>query len=218
MTHVLRLGVDDDVRVFDGRGREWIGRVASVGKAGVTVEMFREVKPVAEPAVRVTLAVAVLKGDHMDGVVRDATMLGVTEIVPISSEHVTVPDRAWQSGVAVERWQRIAVASAKQCGRAVVPAIAPVSPLEAILANRPVDVRLMCVEPDHAGAKKVAVTVASPPQTALALVGPEGGWTIAEIELAARHGARLVHLGPRTLRAETAPTVLLSALWTVWGW
>ena len=66
----------------------------------------------------------------MDAVVRDATALGVVAIVPMETAHVTVPPRAWQSGAAVERWQRVAVAAAKQCGRAVVPAVGPVSTLD----------------------------------------------------------------------------------------
>jgi 16S rRNA (uracil1498-N3)-methyltransferase len=217
--HVLRLGAGAGIAVFDGRGGEWAGRIISADKrAGVTVELAGRITPAAEPPVRVTLGIGLLKGDQMDAVIRDATMLGVAEIAPVESERVTVPSRGRHSAAAAARWQRVAVASAKQCGRAVVPAITPVEPLAALLARSTAERRLMCVEPAHAGARPVALEALARPSTALALVGPEGGWSAEEIASAVRRDVGLVHLGPRTLRAETAPTVLLSALWTRWGW
>jgi 16S rRNA (uracil1498-N3)-methyltransferase len=77
---------------------------------------------------------------------------------------------------------------------------------------------LMCVEPALAAGTTANLIGVQRPERALAFIGPEGGWSSAELDLARRRNARLIHLGPRTLRAETAPTVLLSALWTVWGW
>jgi 16S rRNA (uracil1498-N3)-methyltransferase len=129
-----------------------------------------------------------------------------------------VASRAWKGDAAQSRWQRIAVASAKQCGRAVVPDVLPVRALDALLAAANAEAMLMCVEPSHDRAVPVALETIDRPKTALAFVGPEGGWGAAELELAARASVRFVHLGPRTLRAEAAPAVLLSALWTVWGW
>jgi 16S rRNA (uracil1498-N3)-methyltransferase len=217
LTRVLRFGVGDVVSVFDGAGREWSARVASTSRGATTVELGARTTPAAEPPVRVTLAIGLLKGDQMDTVVRDATMLGAAAIVPMTSTHVAVHGRARQSASAIERWQRVAVASAKQCGRAVVPAISPVGAFDEVLRQRKTDVLLMCVEPARA-AGAAAAAAGSPPTDALALIGPEGGWADREISEAVYAGARLMHLGPRTLRAETAPTVALSALWSVWGW
>jgi 16S rRNA (uracil1498-N3)-methyltransferase len=165
--------------------------------------------------VRVTLAIGVLKGDQMETVVRDATALGVTAIVPLVSANVTVPARAWRGRAAVDRWRRVAVASAKQCGRAVVPAVEPVAPFAAVMDSSAADLVLMCVEPSLAGSRALELP-AGPAASVLALVGPEGGWSDGEVEAAVNAGARLIHLGPRTLRAEIVPTVLLSALWTRW--
>ena len=126
-TRVLRLSTGAPVRIFDGRGREWSGRLETGPKRGdSSVIVEEETRPVPEPEIPVTLAIAVLKGDQMDAVVRDATALGVVAIAPMATAHVTGPARAWQSGAAVERWQRVAVAAAKQCGRAVVPTVRPV--------------------------------------------------------------------------------------------
>lgn len=217
-TRVLRLRDGDDVRVFDGRGREWSGRLRiSPSPAAVDV---RTVPAVAEPPVHVTLAIALLKGDQIDHAVRDATMLGVAAIQPIVSDHVTVPARAWESGAAVERWRRVAIASAKQCGRAVVPEIRPVSDLAGIFVD-PAEkkVRLLFAEPaTGAGTLSVSQSIGDRPAAATIFVGPEGGWSAEEVERAAAAGVRLIGLGPRTLRAESVPAVALAALWTVWGW
>jgi len=218
LTHVLRLGVGADVVVFNGRGAEWAGRVLSVGRREVRVECLSSLTPLAEPPVDVTVAVGVLKADQMDAVVRDATMLGAWAIVPMTTDHVAVPARARIAATA--RWHRVAVASAKQCRRSVVPTIDPLTPFGDLVARETFDLKLICVEPGHRAADRgwVATAGAARPQTALLLVGPEGGWSEAEADWATRLGVRPFHLGPRTLRAEAAPTVSLTALWTAWGW
>jgi len=232
VARVLRAAVGDEVSMFDGRGREWIGRVSSVGSGPVTVDVLHETTPAAEPHVRLTLAIGLLKGEQMDTVVRDATMLGASKIVPLVTAHVAVPSRAWKSTTVLERWRRVAIASAKQCGRAVVPEIVPVvrfadfapfaAPDQPVAADsRLREPILMCVEPRLA-ARAVDKTAAGEkiarPVAAIVLVGPEGGWSAEEVEQARSAGADLIHLGPRTLRAETVPTVVLTALWTAWGW
>jgi 16S rRNA (uracil1498-N3)-methyltransferase len=219
VTRVLRARAGDEVSVFDGRGREWIGRLASIDNGGASVEILHETTPVAEPHVRLTLAIGLLKGDQMDAVVRDATMLGARAIVPLSTQHVAVPAKARNSKTALERWRRVAVASAKQCGRAVVPTIAAVSAFADVIESQPEIKKFMCVEPKLAvDGLDQAGTVRVRPLDAIVFVGPEGGWAPKEVERARKVGVSLIHLGPRTLRAETVPTVVLTALWTAWGW
>jgi 16S rRNA (uracil1498-N3)-methyltransferase len=218
LRHVLRLGEGAELSVFNGRGREWTGRVLSADRHGtIGVELLGDLAPAPEPAVRVTLGIGLLKGDQMDAVVRDATMLGVARIVPIVSSHVVVPARAWRGDAAIARWHRVAVSSAKQCGRAVVPEIAAASRFDEVIDAAGQDSRLICVEPSHGGAA-MSLPADPRPDGAIALVGPEGGWSSAELAAADAREFHRLHLGPRTLRAETAPTVLLSALWTAWGW
>jgi 16S rRNA (uracil1498-N3)-methyltransferase len=211
--------VGDEVHVFDGRGREWTGHLTGLSGSSASVDIAHEVTPAAEPHVRLTLAIGLLKGDQMDSVVRDATMLGAFAIVPMATAHVAVPARARKSTKALERWRRVAVASAKQCGRAVVPEVTAVTSFAEVLASAADVPKFMCVEPslavdglDKAGASRTR------PIAAIVMVGPEGGWTIEEVDRARGLGVLLIHLGPRTLRAETVPTVVLTALWTAWGW
>ena len=217
LRQVLRLRPGAAVRVFDGAGAEWEAVVASTSAQAAQVSLERRVTPVREPDVRVTLGIGVLKGDQMDAVVRDATALGVAAIAPLATAHVTVPPRAWQRGAAVARWQRVAVASAKQCGRAVVPSVNAVARLEDAIASAGAELIVLAVEPARAQARGADAPLPRP-ASALLLVGPEGGWGAEEIALAVARGARMMHLGPRTIRAEIAPTVLLSSLWTQWGW
>jgi 16S rRNA (uracil1498-N3)-methyltransferase len=190
--------------------------VSSVTKHAVQVSALEAIEPVKESRVPVTLAVGVLKGDQMDAVVRDATMLGVAAIVPLRTLHVTVPPRAWQSGAAIERWQRVAIASATQCRRAVVPEVRPVTEYEACLSE-PAAVRLICVEPGLAAPADHWASVPAPASVQL-LIGPEGGWADIEVKQALAAGASALSLGPRTLRAETAPLVALTLVSAAWGW
>lgn len=223
LTRVLRVRVADTVHVFNGRGREWRAHVGEIAKSSVSLVLECEVSPVPEPAVTVTLAVGVLKGDQMDAVVRDATVMGVTAIRPVVTTHVVVPAKAWRDDRGLDRWHRVAVAAAKQCGRALVPTISPVTPLEALWSQTEdtgaAGMTLACVEPAAVadGVLPDWRTVARP-STALVLVGPEGGWSRDELTMFAERGALSLSLGPRTLRAESAPAVAMTLLWATWGW
>jgi len=216
LARVLRLPAGAEVILFDGQGHEWLGRVTEAGRVTVTVEIIAPRIPVPEPPVPVTLALAVLKGDQMDAAIRDATMAGVAAVAPFISAHVAVAERAWRAR-SIERWERVAVASAKQCARAVVPVIRPVVRFDDVLSGARESLRLLCVEPGQS--KGTTPDTPLPrPTDALVCVGPEGGWMAEELALAEQHGYRLLSLGPRTLRADVAPVVVLSVLWTWWGW
>jgi 16S rRNA (uracil1498-N3)-methyltransferase len=214
LARVLRLRVGAVVQVFDGRGRECRGAVEQIERGGVTVRVTGQMSPVPETVVRLILAQAVLKGDAMDGVVRDATMLGISEFVPLLTDRSEVDSHRLQQSGRIARWRRIAVASAKQCGRAVVPAIADPLGLEQCLQAVSAECRVLLVEPTagsgHAtGVRDLPLLGIG---SALLIVGPEGGWTDAETDCAMRAGCRALTLGPRTLRAETAPSVGLTVL------
>lgn len=216
-TRVLRLAVGADILLFDGRGRQHRAAIVEADKRGVTVEVGGVVAAAQELPVPVTLAQAALKADKMDDVVRDATMMGVVAIQPLATTRTDVPLAALNRGGRLERWQRIAVASAKQCGRAVVPQVLPAVSLEAFL-HAPVAAdssTIMLVEPS--ASPDAAHDVWHLPDTAPAalrlIVGPEGGWAADE-----HPGARAtpVTLGGRTLRADAAATIALAALLVHW--
>lgn len=217
LARVRRLGVGAEVQVFDGRGGEWRARVESAGARGVQVRLVEAVAPVPEPRVAVTLALALLKGDRMDDALRDAVMLGVAAVRPFGAARSAVPLGSAVARAAGGRWQRVAVAAAKQSGRAVVPVVHPPVPIGEILAEAG-GARLLLVEPAVPGpARRVADLAAEPPPPVATLaVGPEGGWTTGELDAARALGWQLVRLGARTLRADAVPLVALTALLAAW--
>ena len=219
LTRVLRLGVGDEVAVFDGRGHEFLARIVSALRREVRVQLLSRLQPAVEPAVALTLAQAVLKGDKMDDVVRDAVMLGVAAIQPLVTMRTEVTVAALAKGGRLDRWRRVALASVKQSRRAVLPEVRTPLTLESYLDEPAPALRLMFVEPaaaDHAEPLS-ALKSAHPPGDAAVLIGPEGGWVDAEPEAARARGARLVTLGGRTLRADAVPVAAISVLQFLWG-
>jgi 16S rRNA (uracil1498-N3)-methyltransferase len=217
LARVLRLGPGAHVRVFDGRGGEVRAEIVTIEKSGALVRILETVAPSPEPVVDVTVVQAVLKGDGMDAVVRDATMMGVTAIQPVLTARTVVTTKALgpDGASAVARWRRVAIASAKQCGRARIPAIEPPRVLSAALREgKPV--RLILVEPVAAPANAADTLPRTPPASASLLVGPEGGWTSAEVDEAVAAGWTPWSLGGLTLRADAAALVALGALTHAW--
>jgi 16S rRNA (uracil1498-N3)-methyltransferase len=206
LTRVMRLGTGDEISVFDGRGREFRARVLSAARGRVQVELLDAIDPAPEPRVPVTLVQAVLKGDKMDAVVRDATMLGVTAIEPVITSR-TIARRSENA-----RWSRVAVSSAKQCRRAVVPAVGRPRPFNEWLAASAHGLRLMLVEPSagESGQCSLRVLEDHAPGSLAVMVGPEGGWTREERQQADRAGCMAVTLGGLTLRADAIAVVAIS--------
>jgi 16S rRNA (uracil1498-N3)-methyltransferase len=196
-----------------------LARVASAVRQDVRVQLVSRVDPPPEPSVAITLAQAVLKGDRMDDVVRDAVMLGAAAIQPVVTARSETTVAALLRGARVERWRRVAVASVKQSRRAVVPEVRVPLTIETLLNDPATSLRLMLVEPGPADAVEplAAIQKLPPPADATILVGPEGGWTDAERRAAREHGARLVTLGHRTLRADAVPIAAISVLQFLWG-
>ena len=220
LTRVLRLKRGDALVVFNGRGLIFEATVQSARKGRAEVLIGDRCAAAPEPRVAITLVQAVLKGDKMDEVVRDAVMIGVAAIQPIVTARSEVTPSSLVRGRRRERWERIAVSSAKQCGRAVVPMVLPPEPFEVVAAF--IDERqlpsptLMLVEP---GATAATVTLAEldshPPREATLLIGPEGGWTAEEIATSSAR-CRLVTLGGRTIRGDAMALVAVAALFAKW--
>lgn len=217
LTRVLRLGMGDTVAVFNGRGDEFLSRVVEAARRDVRVQLISRLTPAAEASTPITLVQAVLKGDKMDDVIRDAVMLGVAAIQPIVTKRAEVTVAALMRGTRSDRWQRIALASAKQSKRAVLPEVLMPLTFDTWLGEPPQDVRLMLVEPGIDGAEPLSAFRNRPvPHTAAVVVGPEGGWDLSECALGAARGLHLVSLGGRTLRADAVPIAALSVLQFLW--
>lgn len=215
LARVLRLKTGDQIRIFDGCGHEWEAAVAEIGRRQVKVRVTSPVAALREPRLAIDVALAVLKGDKMDDVVRDMVMLGVAQIVPLITARTEISLASIQRSGRVARWQRIAVASAKQCGRAVVPPIREPIAFEQFVRQPPAAARLMLVEPAAGNGQDMRAL--APAVAAEILIGPEGGWEAGEIREAIACGATPLTLGQLTLRADAAPMVTLTALRTLWN-
>jgi 16S rRNA (uracil1498-N3)-methyltransferase len=154
----------------------------------------------------------------MDDVVRDAVMLGVSAIQPIVTRRTEATVAALMRGARLDRWRRIALASAKQSRRAVLPEIRIPLTFETYLEEPGIALRLMLVEPGASASVESAALLRKEqvPSDAALLVGPEGGWDQRECALGQASGARLITIGQRTLRADAVPVAAISVLQFLW--
>jgi 16S rRNA (uracil1498-N3)-methyltransferase len=209
---VLRLQPGAAITLFNGEGGEWAATVTQMGRSEVSVQLGAHTEVDRELPLSITLALGMPANERMDAVVEKATELGVSVIQPLICERSVLRlsgDRALKK---VAHWQAVALAACEQSGRTRVPHIAPVrsvgewfrelAPNDSV-SNPPVRWVLSLAE-----AQPVA-GLALPEAGALCLSGPEGGLSPAEESAAREAGFLPVSLGPRVLRADTAPLALL---------
>lgn len=212
LARVLRAKPGDDVRVFDGKGREWSARVTAVGRDRVSLALGEPIERSATSVLPLAVAVALPKGDRQKWMVEKLTELGVAQLVPL----VTTRGVAEATPGAIERLRRGVVEACKQCGRNTLLDIAPRCTLAELLANR--DPATLGLIADPSGEPLAAVLDARASDqsgatgTLLALVGPEGGFTPEERSAATAAGFVAVRLGPNILRVETAAVAIAAAV------
>jgi 16S rRNA (uracil1498-N3)-methyltransferase len=219
--NVLRLEPGDDVYVFDGEGREYRCELTAFDRDSTKLWLIEPVEPARpESPLDLTLAVALLKGEKFDLVVQKATELGVFQIVPVITTRADVRLRdANDVNRKLERWRRIALESTKQCGRARIMEIATPINFGSLIDDRKreTELRIMFAERGGTSLKELVTGNTSPPKRLVALVGSEGGWSDEEISQARAQSWRVVTLGGRTLRAETAAIVVAGLLQHAFG-
>jgi 16S rRNA (uracil1498-N3)-methyltransferase len=207
---VLRLQPGDALALFDGSGPEWRAEVTAMGRSEVRVNLIAAEQPQRELARAVTLAVVMPANDRMDFLVEKATELGAAALQPLVSERSVLRLSGERADKKRAHWQGVAVAAAEQSGRTVPMRIEPVLPLSAWLSALP-------AAADDEWRGLLSPRAAQPLQAfaarrALFLSGPEGGLSDAEEDAARARGFLGVTLGPRILRADTAPLAVLSWL------
>ena len=203
--------------VFDGRGREWTCelRAADRRQAVLSVQSSQSAAPLPYD---ITLGQALPKGGAMDAIVRKATEIGTSKIVPLESERTQIHLDADRSDRKIEKWQGAALEACKQCGNPWLPEILPVQKAVAFMeAAQGYDLKLIASL--HPGAQSLKSVLAGfnstnqrPPRKVLWLIGPEGDFTPAEMSAAQSAGFAPITLGPLVLRCETAAVYALSVL------
>ena len=216
LTRVLRAKTGDTLEVFDGAGR-WANAVISevLGKSvTVTVETI-EFAPLSKSSV--SLIQCIPKGKKMDLIVEKCAEMGVSRIYPVISENTDVILDDTASLKRLDRWGKVAVSAAKQCGGRWLPELRPVSDFSSLMKSdlmTAFDAVVICsLRPDTEPMLKALESINASAEISLALViGPEGDFTEAETDLVLSSGAMPVSLGPNVLRSETAAFVGLSLL------
>lgn len=217
VARVHRLSVGDTFEAFDPeRAIEADARILTVTSAARAVTVhIDQLRPASVRASRpITLVQALGKGDKMDAIVRDATELGATRIVPVLSERSIVrPD---DPAARARRWRKIAIEAARQCGRGDAPAIDPPEPFSSAIARltaaEPEGLAGVCLAPGAPTSLGDFLYTIAPTAPLTLVVGPEGGLSPAEIATCQSAGITPVSLGPLILRTETVCAAVLGAV------
>lgn len=214
---VLRLGVGEPVVLFDGLGGEFEARITRIERGDVSVKTGAHLDIERESRLQVRLVQGLSSGDRMDITLQKAVELGVAAIQPVATERSVVKLKEERAQRRVEHWQNLVIAACEQCGRNRVPQVGPVLGLPDWLAQldmpAPSDEARLLLSPGAAHSLREVAPVAR----MTLLVGPEGGLSSVETQLAQSRGFIPVRLGPRILRTETAALATLSALQALWG-
>ena len=210
---VLRMQAGQALLLFNGDGHDYHATITEAGKKHVLVAVTEAAGNETESPLRVVLAQTLSKGDRMDYAVQKAVEMGVSEIVPLTTERCDVKLKGDREDKRLRHWQQVAISAAEQCGRARVPDIQPVMTVQQWLEHaRACDLRLVL----HHRTERSLNTLEKPSSIAL-MIGPEGGLTAEEIALAEDNGFLPVALGPRVLRTETAPVAAIALCQWLWG-
>jgi len=214
LRHVMRLRRGDRVLLVDGRGGEYEAELEDTAVSNVRAAILSRREGLPEPVARVVLYQSVIKGDRFDWVLEKGTEIGVAKFVPLISGRSIVRPRPERSERQA-RWLRIITEAAEQCGRSYLPELAPATWLNEALEST----EGLCLLPwegeDTATPRRTLRSVLKKEKTLRVIsifIGPEGGFARQEVDRAVELGAKIVSLGPRTLRSETAGIVAAAAV------
>jgi 16S rRNA (uracil1498-N3)-methyltransferase len=212
LSKVLRLKANASLILFNGDGHEYKSLITEIDKNSITLEI-QDAKPGnSESPLHSILGLGLSRGERMDIAIQKSTELGVSEIAPLFTEFSEVKLQGERLQKKLVHWQQVAISACEQSGRNKPPKVHPPQTLESWCSK--IDSQLKLIfEPDadQGLPSEKAIT-----QVAL-LVGPEGGFSKQELNIAAKNAFNAVRLGPRVLRTETAPIAALTSLQLLWG-
>ena len=227
---VLRVGIGDRIGLFDGSGLEWEVQIDQVDRTEVAVRLISTVESVPEPFARVTMLLGLARPERIELAIQKCTELGAARFIPVLSERVQGGVTGAPSASRLDRWRRIAIEAAEQCGRAVVPPVDEPLPVMDAVNSQLAARQLFCMWEERTGDSSPLGEALKSIETQVlekndgqretgtggcemaVLIGPPGGVSHAEASAIQEAGASLVTLGPRVLRSETAAIVVMSAI------
>lgn len=220
LSRVLRAKPGKKLWLVDERGTSYLAEVEEVGRNRTRLRLMGKKESGEGAGVRLILAQSVLKAKKMDLLVQKATELGMRLLIPVAAERSVVKFKE-REALKVERWRKIAREAAKQSRSTYIPGVLPPTSMQEFLSSRSEQRKLILCEGQGRPLRDI---VAGPPASlsmgeapaVLLLVGPEGGWTAAELKAALENGFEAVNLGRRILRSETAALAALAVISQFW--
>ena len=204
---VLRVSVGQEVTLFNGDGHDFNAKVARVGRRDIALRITARRPGLPEPGFRITVAQCISRGERMDATLQKCTELGVAEFQPLLGERSKVRLQGAKLERRLDHWQGVVIAACEQCGRARVPPVLTPLSVAAWLEKAASAPRLV-LDPDAA----MPLASAGLEDRVELVIGPEGGFSPAELASMRDHGAQAVHLGRRVLRTETAAPAAVAIL------
>jgi 16S rRNA (uracil1498-N3)-methyltransferase len=213
LVRVLRLGPGAQIRAFDGRGHEYVAVVERLEAERVLCHIVQQVDVRPMIAVPISLGQGLPKADKFEWVIQKTTELGVTQLVPLLTERVVPQIAAGRMAAKHARWEKIAREACKQCGRATMPRVWPLTPLEAFFSTfQDTDLKLVLWEGEQTRRLRTVLAGWERAASLALVIGPEGGLTPREVARGESYGFLPVGLGERILRTETASLVAVTVL------
>ena len=211
LTNVMRLTKGESVIAFDGSGKEYYGVIKEISSQKTLIDIKRVEQKKVERRVKITLAQAIPKKAKLGDIIDKTTQLGVSGIIPMISQRTIVRPVKEKDKLHLERWQRIAVESCKQCGRTKPPYIAGITSFKDLIATtHRYNLALM---PSLLGRRKELRQISlQKAESIIFFIGPEGGWTKQEIDLAEKNRVIPIDLGERVLKTDTAAIAMMAIL------
>jgi 16S rRNA (uracil1498-N3)-methyltransferase len=214
LARVLRLRAGDACVLFNGDGQDHDGRIASIGKREVVVELQASRAVHTESRLRVTLLQGIARGEKMDLILQKATELGVAAVIPVMAERTEVKLDAERAEKRVAHWRSVIASACEQSGRARLPELSAPAPLHDAARSIAGDAMRLTLDPTgDVSLATVQVTTGA----VVVAIGPEGGWSPRDRDTLSAAGFTGLRLGPRILRTETAGLAAIAALQSRFG-
>jgi 16S rRNA (uracil1498-N3)-methyltransferase len=213
ISHVLRMRIGDAIKLINDSGDEYQSKIIEISKKSAQIEIGESIQITNESPLIINLCLAVARGQHMDFSIQKAVELGVKNIIPVISEFSNVKIQDDRVSNKLAHWQNIIISATEQCGRSYLTQIQKPVPLAEWLSVEASKIRLIL----HPESQQPMPNINLSDDELTLMIGPEGGFSDAEVEHAQENGCEPISLGPRILRTETAVVCAVSNAQQLWG-
>jgi 16S rRNA (uracil1498-N3)-methyltransferase len=219
ITNVLRMKKGEALIIMDGKGQLFESVIEKLHSGAVEVKIIKSIPSPPSSSIEISLGQALIKSKNMDYFIQKTTELGIHSIHLFYSERTVIRLKPDNLAHKIDRWNEIIKSACKQCGRSAFPIIYSPIPFKKLIkkVTAKSTLKLLVWEDEQKTDLKNVFKSMSPSPHIMAIVGPEGGFTVNEIKLAREAGFRIVSLGKRILRSETAGVTLASIIQYEWG-